>query len=147
MDPFTPDTHQIVDNNPGFGAGGLVWTIRAPASAVEVDLDAGAARFAMANVAMQDYGTLFNALFGGGGPGIPGAGKASSVSWDLRFSGVTSRRKIRNTEVGFAGEFVETGAHIDWSMSEPGFTFHTDPGGQTVIAAFLGHERNGSFFP
>lgn len=147
MDPFTPDTHQIVDNNPGFGAGGLLWTIRAPASAVQVDLDAGTARYHMANVPMRDYGTLFNALFGGGGPGLPGLSKPSVVSWDLSFGGITSRRKIRDTDVGFAGEFLETGAHLDWSMSEPGFAFQSNPGGQTVITAFLGHERNGSFFP
>jgi hypothetical protein len=125
----------------------LVWTIRAPSSVVDVDLDAGTARFRMANVAMQDYGTLFNALFGGGGPGLPGPGRPSVVSWDLTFGGVRSRRKIRDADVGFAGEFLETGAHIDWSMTEAGFSFRSDAGGQTVVAAVLGHERNGSFFP
>jgi hypothetical protein len=124
-----------------------VWTIRAPASAVEVDLDAGTARYAMANVAMRDYETLFNALFGGGGPGLPGPSTPSVVSWDLSFSGVTSRRKIRDTSAGFAGEFLTTGAHIDWSMSKSGFSFRSNPAGQTVLTALLGHERNGSFFP
>ena len=82
MDPFVPDTHQIVDNNPGITSDGLLWTIRAANSAVEADFDAGTARYQMSNVAMQDYRTLQNALFGGG-VGVPGPSVPSTVSFDV----------------------------------------------------------------
>jgi len=136
---------QIHDNNPGF-PDDLLWTIRTPDSAVEVDLDAGTARLRMNNVAAGDYTDFANALFGGGGAGLPGPFVPVTVSFDIRWSGVLSRANVRNTTVGFAGEFMRTGAHVDWSMSEAGFTFHTLSSGQDARSALIGHERNGTFF-
>jgi hypothetical protein len=146
VDPFAADTHQIADNNPGITSSGLLWTIPAPRSAVDVDLDAGTARYRMSNVAMANYGTLANALAGGGDFGIPGPSTPSTVSWDLRFSGVTSRGTSSDSGVGFILEYQNTGAHLDWSMRSATFNFDTNPSGQTALVAFIGHERNGSFF-
>ena len=124
----------------------MLWTIAAPRDAVEVDLDAGTARYHMNNVAMRDFGTLANALAGGGDFGIPGASQPSTVSWDLRFSGVISRGTTVDRTVGFIDEFQNTNAHLDWSMQSVGLNFVSDPAGQTALVAFIGHERNGSFF-
>ena len=145
MDPFAPDTHQVVDNNPGITSSGLLWTIPAPRSAVTVDLDAGTARYHMDNVAMNNYGTLANALAGGGDFGIPGPSTPSTVSWDLRWSGPTARGTSSDATIGFTLDYQNTDAHLDWSMSSSTFNFVTDPGGQTALVAFIGHERNGSF--
>ena len=136
---------QIHDNNPGF-PDGLLWTIRTPEDAVDVDLDEGTARLRMSNVAMGDYTDFANALFGGGGAGKPGPSVPVTVSFDIRWSGVRSRANVRDTKIDFAGEFMATGAHIDWSTSRAGFNFHTLSSGQDARAALIGHERNGSFF-
>jgi hypothetical protein len=136
---------QIHDNNPGF-PDNILWTIRIPASAVQVDINAGTARLQMTNVAVGDYTNFANALFGGGGPGLPGPFVPSTVSFDIRWFGVTAQRNVRNTDVGFAGNFMATDARADWSMARSGFTFHTSASGQNARSALIGHERNGSFF-
>ena len=100
----------------------------------------------MSDVAMHNYGTLANALAGGGGFGIPGASTPSTVSWDLRFAGVASQGTSTDPTVGFLLNYKNTGAHLDWSMRSADFNFDSDPAGQTALVAFIGHERNGSFF-
>ena len=143
---MAPDTHQIHDNNPGFGPGGRLWTVPAPSSAVEVNFDIGMARYHMTNVVMEDYGTLANALFGGGGPGLPGPSVPSMVSWDLRLDRPSSSTDVRDATVGFTGTYKATDAHLDWSMEADGFSFRSNSQGQTVLTAFIGRERNGVFF-
>ena len=94
---------------------------------------------------MQDYGTLANALFGGG-VGIPGASVSSTVSWDLRWHGVTGSGTTVDAAVPFRLAYQRTGAHLDWSMSSGDRSFQSDAAGQTTTVAFLGEERNGVFF-
>jgi len=134
-----------VDNNPGITADGLLWTIRAPSGAVHVDLDEGNARYRLNDVRMSDYGTLANALFGAG-VGIPGPSVPSTVSWDLRLHGVTSRGTTVDPTVRFRLDYQSTNAHLDWSMKSGDRSFATNPSGQTALVAFLGRERNGVFF-
>lgn len=100
----------------------------------------------MEDVRVRDYGNLANALGLPNHPGVPGPSVPSTVSWDLRFSGIISRKSASDPVVRFAGDYINTGAHLDWSMSEEGFSFRSNPSGQTVIAAFIGRERNGVFF-
>ena len=141
------DTHQIVDNNPGFTPNGLLWTVRAPASAVQVNFDQGIATYHMADLAMKDYGTLANALFGGGAPGVPGPGVASSVTWSMQWRDVAETQNVRDAAVGFTGTYQRTGAHIEWSMENAdGFHFQSNSAGQKVLSALLGRERNGVYF-
>ena len=147
MDPLAGDTHQFVDNNPGFTANGVLWTVRAPTSSVQVNFDQGIATYHMANLAMTDYGTLANALFGGGAPGIPGPGVPSSVTWSLQWRDVQETRDVRDASVGFEGTFKRTNAHIEWSMENAsGFHFQSNSAGQRALSALLGRERNGSYF-
>ena len=144
VDPLDPATHQIVDNNPGITADGVLWTIRAPTGVVEVDLDEGEARYRMSHVRMADYGTLANALFGMG-VGLPGPSVPSTVSWDLRFHGVNGRGTTVDPIVGFHLDYETTNAHLDWSMTSGNRSFRTNNSGQTALVAFIGRERNGVF--
>ena len=100
----------------------------------------------MTDVGLRDYGKLANAIGLPNHPGRPGRGKPSTASWDLRFGGVISRKSASDPVLRFAGDYIETGAHLDWSMSEHGFSFRSNPNGQNVLAAFIGRERNGVFF-
>jgi hypothetical protein len=141
------DTHQLVDNNPGFTANGLLWTVRAPTSAVQVNFDQGIATYHMSHLAMTDYGTLANALFGGGGPGLPGPGQQSTVTWSMQWHDVQETQNVRDAAVGFTGTFKRTSAHLEWSMDNAsGFHFQSSGAGQKVLSALLGRERNGVYF-
>ena len=121
--------------------------MRAPASAVQVNFDQGVATYHMANVAMTDYGTLANALFGGGDPGVPGPGTDTSVTWSVQWRDVLQTQDVRDASVGFSGTFKRTNAHIEWSMDNAaGFHFQSRGGSQTTGSALLGRERNGVYF-
>jgi len=125
----------------------LLWTVRAAASAVEVDFDEGEARYQMEHLAVKDYGTLANALGLGGAPGVPGPGIASTVTFEVRWRHVLKTQHVRDATVGFEGTFKQTDAHIEWSMrNAAGFRFTTNPSNQTTLTALLGRERNGVFF-
>jgi hypothetical protein len=145
VDPLDPNTHQIVDNNPGIAPDGLLWTFAAPNGAVHIDLDAGEARYRMNEVRMRDYGTLANALFGRG-VGVPGPSVPSTVSWDLRWYGVTGRGTTTDTTIPFRLDHESTNAHLDWSMTSGDRSFTSNPSGQTAVVAFIGEDRNGVFF-
>jgi hypothetical protein len=134
-------SNQVHDFNPGIAPSGLFWTAFVPASAVDFDLDAGTARLHVTNLALKDFFTIGNALFGGGPTPVP-----ATVSFDIHWSGVTSRSNVRSGEgKGFAGQFAHTGATIAWSASESGFSYTASASSQTVEFAQIGHERNGSF--
>ncbi|TMF56396.1 MAG: hypothetical protein E6I19_05905 [Chloroflexi bacterium] len=99
----------------------------------------------MSEVRMRDYGTLANALFGGG-VGVPGASVPSTVSWDLRWHGVTGSGTTVNSTLPFRLSYKTTSAHLDWSMASGDRSFRTNSAGQTTVVAFIGDERNGVFF-
>ena len=101
----------------------------------------------MANVAMADYGTLANALFGKG-VGLPGDSVPSTVSWSLNLHTVLSTGSFRDDTVGFAMDYKQTEAHLEWSMREKGFSFTAEGSHQFVPAsgyALIARERNGVF--
>jgi hypothetical protein len=86
---------------------------------------------------VEDYFTVGNAL-------VDGPSVEASVSFDLNWSGVDERVKIRNRDTGFAGEYIRNAATLVWSASEAGFSFQSNPHGSGF--ATIGHERNGTFF-
>ena len=142
-----PNTHQIVDNNPGFAANGLVWTVHMRTSAVDVDFESGEASYEVEHLAVTDYGTLANSIAGGGAPGVSGPGIPSTVSFEVNWHDVLTTQVVRNTTLNFEGTFKQTNANIEWSMRNAnGFHFRANPSGQTTVAALLGRERNGVFF-
>jgi hypothetical protein len=59
---------------------------------------------------------------------------------------VIQRDTIRDQVNGFAGQFIENAATIQWSAStEEGFAFESDE--NTLSYALIGKERNSVFFP
>jgi hypothetical protein len=66
------------------------------------------------------------------------------ISFDIDWSAVEERVKIRNDSTDFAGEFIRNSATRSWSARESGFSFTSDPG--VSHFAEIGHEPNGVFF-
>jgi hypothetical protein len=54
---------------------------------------------------------------------------------------------LHDPQNGFEGRFIETQAFAQWTATQKGFTFVSDPidTSQSSFAVF-GHERNGVFF-
>ena len=94
-------TRQHHDWEPGIADSGLFWTIPIATSAIDVDPGIGRARLRASDLALDDYHDFFNAVLGGGPDPVP-----SHVSFDVRWAGGGERRKIRDEEFGFAGQFV-----------------------------------------
>jgi hypothetical protein len=99
----------------------------------------------MDNLAITDYGSIPNGLFHFA---PPGHGK---VSFDIEWSGVTARQKVRNADLSqqFGGEFATTGTHVTWKGWNPAgnMVFESSDAGQTTLFGQVGHEFNGKFFP
>ena len=99
----------------------------------------------MENLAITDYGSIPNGLFHIAPP------KHGTVSFDIEWSGVNSRQKIRNNDPSqrFGGEFATTGTHVSWKGWSPAGTlvFESSDDGQTSLFGQVGHEFNGEFFP
>ena len=134
---------QIHDLNPGIKPDGLFWTLAVPGDSIEVNLGKGRASLEAREVPIEDYGTIVNALFGGGPAPTPGF-----VSFTVTRHGVNERVNIRNDNDGFAGEFIRNIAQMAWTATVGDFTFRSDPL-KTSSSSFaeIGHERNGIFFP
>ena len=155
MDVYLPGPGgaQIHDLNPStFPPVGLFWTIQIAddrqgddANGVDVNLGTGSASLQVTNAPILDYGSLGNALFGGGPPPVPG-----TVSVRVDWQGVNQRLNIRNTDPvfgGFAGEFVRNAAQMQWSATVGDFLFESDALGTSSSSfAEIGKERNGVFF-
>jgi hypothetical protein len=152
--------NQIHDLNPtAFPPVGLFWTIEISeddsgnnqekgegrGGGVEVELGRGSASMLVSNAPILDYGTIQNALFGGGPPPVPG-----SVSFKVVWSGGDQRVHIRNTDPvfgGFEGEFIRDTAQMEWTASVGNYTFASDALATSSSSfAEIGRERNGSFF-
>ena len=154
---------QIHDLNPtAFPPVGLFWTIEIPdddsgdregdhresgegwGGGVEVELGRGSASMRVSNAPILDYGSIPNALFGGGPAPVPG-----SVSCKVVWSGGQSVN-IRNTDPvygGFEGEFIRGSAEMEWTARVGNYTFASDPLATSSSSfAEIGRERNGSFF-
>jgi hypothetical protein len=119
----------------------LFWTVRIPDENVSVNLGAGRASMHFTDQAVMDFGSIPNAI--GNGPSSP-----ATVTYDLEWSGVVQRSQVSDTASGYAGQFIQTNATINWTAhAANGFAFTSDAGGQSTVFAEIGHERNGVFFP
>jgi len=108
---------------------------------VRVNLGNGSASLHVADLDVEDYFNVVNALLDGAL--IPEA--EASVSFDLTWDRGNERVKIRNRDTGFAGEYIRNEATLVWSAeNELGFSFQSDPHASGF--ATVGHERNGVFF-
>lgn len=109
--------------------------------AVEVDFEDGTATLNVSHQHVRDFGNIPNALKNG-------SSAAATVSYAIRWHGVKQRRRVNNSTLHVSGLFLDTGATIRWTghNNATGFTFTSEDEGQKVVAAQLGHERNGVFF-
>ena len=131
---------QIHDFNPGITASGLFWTVAVPESSISVNFAAGKASFQMDDVDVEDYHDVVNALLDG--PSVD-----ARVSWKIRWAHPLGRTKIRDANTGFAGDFVQNVAQIEWTGQTDSAHFVSDPAGTSVNEfSLLAHERNGVFF-
>jgi hypothetical protein len=142
---------QIHDYSPGISPNGLFWLVSAPRDAVQIDLGSGTASVQMTDVPVFDAHDLANALTGGQGlanPLIPPfAAVPATVSFDIQWSNVLEQAKVTNDIEAFTGQFWKTGATINWSSNETGFSFVSEaPDPSRNIYSVIGHERNGVFF-
>lgn len=118
---------------------------------MEIHFGAGEASLRMRDVPVMDAHDLYNNLTGGNGYpplGIPPiAPVPATVSFDIEWSGITDREKVVNVLQNFRGQFVKTGATIDWSAESAGFAFHSEPPNpDRNLYAIIAHEQNGVFF-
>jgi hypothetical protein len=144
-------TRQSHDWEPGIADSGLFWTIPFASSAIEVDPGTGWARMRAHDLAIDDYHDFFNAVLGGGPDPVP-----SHVSFDVRWAGGGERRKIRDEEFGFRGQYVAGDATISFTAAQDGsgVTYASDPEGQYnptqdqggAGSPAVGHEHNGVYF-
>jgi len=130
-------TSQVHDFNPGIAESGLFWTIAIDRGDVKVNLHDRTAALHVADLDVEDYGNVVNAL-------LDGPSVEASVSFDVDWSGVDDRVKIRNSNADFGGQYVRNTATLTWSAEEAGFSFQSDPLASDF--AEIGHERNGVFF-
>jgi hypothetical protein len=136
--------NQLHDYEPGITADGLFWTIPIPSESVAVSLRDGTARMQLTHAPIPDFTNFPNAV-GLIQPAIPPV--PATVSFDLRWSGVTNRTQLRNADERFVALVTETGATVEWSSSQEGFSFVSDPANtSTSIYAAIGRESNGVFF-
>jgi hypothetical protein len=120
---------------------------------MEIHFGAGVASLRMRDVPVMDAHDLYNNLTNGQGfPPLnipPFAPVPATVSFDIEWSGITDREKVVNVMQSFRGQFVKTGATIDWSAETPDldFAFQSEsPNPDRNLYAVIGHEQNGVFF-
>ncbi len=154
MDIFDQSGHPAHAYDPGISSNGIVWLTKLPDNAVEINLGAGRASMRAVDLPAFDWVSVKNSLLGGTVLGPPSSG---TVSFDIEWSGIIRRNHIDNDEqgFGFAGEFLVTGATVEWSsktFDSHGnviFSFTSDgrSAGNLTQFAEIGHERNGTFLP
>jgi hypothetical protein len=118
---------------------------------VQVDPGGGTASLRMSDVPVMDFHDLANSLTGGHGlanpPAPPIIPVPATVSFDIEWSGVIERAIVTNEDEDFTGQYVRTGATIQWSSNQAGFAFVSEPPNPARnLYSVIGHERNGVFF-
>jgi len=116
---------------------GLFWTRRFPKETVSANPDSGIASMTAKDVKLPDYGNIGNAL--ADGPSVP-----AEASFAVRWIGGTGAFTASSSLFTFDGQ--STGATVEWSATEAGFAFTSDPAStSTKNFGILGREQNGVF--
>ncbi len=132
--------HQTNDYNPGTFDDKPFWTIPFSPDAARIDLGAERAFLIANDMDLPDFHDLRNALTGG--PSVP-----ATVSFNLQWSGVVRRLRIRNETDGFEGSYIEDTVAVECSAQQEGFRFVSDPASTSQnVYSVIGRERNGVFF-
>ena len=87
---------------------------------IRVNLGDGSASMHVADLEVEDYGNVVNALQDG--PSVE-----ATVSFDITWSGVKERVKIRNPSTDFGGEFIRNSATLVWTAGESGLRLPVEP--------------------
>jgi len=139
---FTNFLTQVHDFDPGINPypAGLFWTVPNPTLG-PIELGPGKASMSMANLALQDYFDIPNALFRFELP----VSTDASCSFDVKWTGPVTSTGPVNTP-GSTGELSMTSATMTWSASNSlGFRFVSNPSGTISAFAQLGRVQNGVF--
>jgi hypothetical protein len=74
--------------------------------------------------------------------------KPSKVSFDVRWHGNDDPQQIRDARFEFSGTFISGAASISFTAKNDAssIVYRSEPGGQKVLYAGTGTERNGVFF-
>ncbi len=103
---------------------------------LQVDIDNTAVLARVTEAKVDDYHDVANSL-------RQGARVPATLSYEIRWSGVTGGDEIRNTEQRFAISFAEVNATMTWRAETEQFTLVS--GSSKSKFAAIGHERNGMF--
>jgi len=99
---------------------GVFWTAPIARSSISYNLSAATAALKFTDFALQDFKTVPNSLMHGSG--IP-----ATISVDVEWSGAKGTEQAGGAGQGFTGNFTLTGATVECSGKEAGFTFVSDP--------------------
>ena len=147
-------TQQIHDYNVHVDRNDVFWMIAVKHDAIDVDFDDGTARLLVRDLDVYDDHDLANSLTQGLGipmPPITGVFPVrAKVSFDVKWNGNLATAHIANNTSPnhFTGDFLSTGATIEWSAEQDGFQFKSDtPADPNAnLISVLGREKNGVFF-
>jgi len=95
-------------------------------------------------VAVFDWTTNRNGIQHGSVSGPPAC---AIISIDIRWAGMTSVADVCDSTNHYKGRFIQDIATFQFKVTQPGFSFTSDPA-ITSVTEFsqIGRERNGSFF-
>jgi hypothetical protein len=118
---------------------------------MKIDFEEGEASLRLLDVSVTDAHDLYNNLTNGHGYpplGVPPVAPVpATVSFDIKWSGITDSANIVNIMQNFRGQFVKTGATIDWSAQSANFAFQSEvPNPARNLYSVIAHEQNGVFF-
>lgn len=148
------ESPQIHDFNPGdlnppgepnhFLDGGVFWTRPVPGSSIAIHPGQGDAHFSLSDFSLLDYFNVFNAILRGGDDPLQ-----ATASVDIAWSGTGERAQVRNSDLGFAGNYENANASVQWSASNSaGYSFSTANSSDVSVAhAVTAQVRTGSFHP
>ena len=115
-----------------------------PRSSIAIHPGKGDARFRFSNFSLLDYFTVVNAILRTGSDPLD-----TTASVDIAWSGTGERMRVENDDQGFAGNYENADASVQWSASNSaGYSFSTAGSSDVTVAhAFTAKLRTGSFHP
>ncbi len=119
---------------------GLFWATAIPDSSVEIDVLERTAELEVEDLAIPDFGDVVHALTGGNGEPVADG----IVSFQLEWSGGNGPERASDEKTFVTRRIVDT-ADLQWSASEPGFSFESTATTKVNFAE-IARERNGVFF-
>jgi hypothetical protein len=138
----------LKDTDPNFGP---FWTGHVPETSVKGNPYTDLMTLDVTDIPQQETFVVF-------GPTVVASKATIHVDWMpgpqglFPYPDAAATYEVNNPAAGFAGEYTLAQAHIDFSFTsqvsatdKTPFTFTTNPEGQKVLFAQVGHEKNGSF--